>query len=140
VDGVHAEAAVEFYKLGFGEPIHVAASHGRGVQQMLEDVLEDVPEDENPEEHDKNTGLRLAIIGRPNVGKSTLVNRLLGEERVVAFDEPGTTRDSIYIPYERDGRQYTLIDTAGVRRKGKVDEMIEKFSIVKHYRRLKMRM
>ncbi|MGY0203806.1 ribosome biogenesis GTPase Der [Acinetobacter soli] len=138
VDGVHAEAAVvEFYKLGFGEPLHVAASHGRGVAQMLEDVLVDVPEDENPEEHDKATGLRLAIIGRPNVGKSTLVNRLLGEERVVAFDQPGTTRDSIYIPFERDGRQYTLIDTAGVRRKGKVDEMIEKFSVVKTLQAMK---
>lgn len=120
-----------------GEPMQVAASHGRGVQQMLEEVLEDVPEDESPEEHDKNTGLRLAIIGRPNVGKSTLVNRLLGEERVVAFDQPGTTRDSIYIPFERDGRQYTLIDTAGVRRKGKVDEMIEKFSIVKTLQAMK---
>ena len=138
VDGVHAEAAlVEFYKLGMGEPIQVAASHGRGVQQMLEEVLAEVPEDENPEEHNKNTGLRLAIIGRPNVGKSTLVNRLLGEERVVAFDQPGTTRDSIYIPFERDGRQYTLIDTAGVRRKGKVDEMIDTFNAelgrVTHY-------
>lgn len=138
VDGVHAEAAlVEFYKLGMGEPMQVAASHGRGVQQMLEDVLSSVPEDEDADEHDKNTGLRLAIIGRPNVGKSTLVNRLLGEERVVAFDQPGTTRDSIYIPYERDGRQYTLIDTAGVRRKGKVDEMIEKFSIVKTLQAIK---
>ena len=138
VDGVHAEAAiVEFYKLGFGEPLHVAASHGRGVAQMLEDVLQDVPEDENPEEHDKATGLRLAIIGRPNVGKSTLVNRLLGEDRVVAFDQPGTTRDSVYIPFERDGRQYTLIDTAGVRRKGKVDEMIEKFSVVKTLQAMK---
>lgn len=78
VDGVHAEAAVvEFYQLGFGEPLHVAASHGRGVAQMLEEVLSDVPEDESQEEHDKNTGLRLAVIGRPNVGKSTLVNRLL---------------------------------------------------------------
>lgn len=136
VDGVHAEAAlVEFFKLGMGEPMQVAASHGRGVQQMLEEVLQDVPEDENPEERDEDTGLRLAIIGRPNVGKSTLVNRLLGEERVVAFDQPGTTRDSIYIPFEREGRKYTLIDTAGVRRKGKVDEMIEKFSIVKPCRR-----
>jgi len=138
VDGVHAEAAlVEFYKLGMGEPLQVAASHGRGVQQMLEDVLADVPEDENPDQHDKDTGLRLAIIGRPNVGKSTLVNRLLGEDRVVAFDQPGTTRDSVYIPFERDGRKYTLIDTAGVRRKGKVDEMIEKFSIVKTLQAMK---
>ena len=138
VDGVHAEAAVvEFYQLGFGEPMHVAASHGRGVAQMLEDVLEDVPEDEDPELHDQNTGLRLAVIGRPNVGKSTLVNRLLGEERVVVYDMPGTTRDSIYIPYERIEQKYTLIDTAGVRRKGKVDEMVEKFSIVKTLQAIK---
>ncbi len=138
VDGTHAEAAVvEFYKLGLGEPIQVAASHGRGIAQMLEDVLVDVPEDENPEELDKQTGLRLAMIGRPNVGKSTLVNRLLGEERVVVFDMPGTTRDSIYIPFERNERQYTLIDTAGVRRKGKVDESIEKFSIVKTLQAIK---
>ncbi len=138
VDGVHAEAAVvEFFQLGFGEPIHVAASHGRGVAQMLEDVLADVPEDESPDEHDKNTGLRLAVIGRPNVGKSTLVNRLLGEDRVVVFDMPGTTRDSVYIPFERNERKYTLIDTAGVRRKGKVDEMIEKFSIVKTLQAIK---
>ena len=138
VDGVHAEAAVvEFYQLGFGEPLQVAASHGRGVAQMMEDVLIDIPEDESPEQHDKETGLRLAVIGRPNVGKSTLVNRLLGEDRVVAFDQPGTTRDSIYIPYERDGRLYTLIDTAGVRRKGKVDEMIEKFSVVKTLQAMK---
>lgn len=138
VDGVHAEAAVvEFYKLGFGEPLQVAASHGRGVAQMMEDVLEHLPEDASSDAHDKETGLRLAVIGRPNVGKSTLVNRLLGEDRVVAFDEPGTTRDSIYIPYERDGRLYTLIDTAGVRRKGKVDEMIEKFSVVKTLQAMK---
>ena len=138
VDGVHAEAAlVEFFKLGMGEPLQVAASHGRGVQQMLEDVLADVPEDENPDAHDQDTGLRLAIIGRPNVGKSTLVNRLLGEERVVAYDQPGTTRDSVYIPFERNERKYTLIDTAGVRRKGKVDEMIEKFSIVKTLQAMK---
>ncbi|MBF7682321.1 ribosome biogenesis GTPase Der [Acinetobacter sp. B5B] len=138
VDGVHAEAAVvEFYQLGFGEPIHVAASHGRGVAQMIEDILQDVPEDENQEELDKHTGLRLAVIGRPNVGKSTLVNRLLGEDRVVVFDMPGTTRDSVYIPFERNERKYTLIDTAGVRRKGKVDETIEKFSIVKTLQAIK---
>ena len=138
VDGVHAEAAVvEFYQLGFGEPLHVAASHGRGVAQMLEDVLADVPEDEDPELHDQNTGLRLAVIGRPNVGKSTLVNRLLGEERVVVYDMPGTTRDSIYIPYERNEQKYTLIDTAGVRRKGKVAAMVEQFSIVKTLQAIK---
>ncbi|MBF7687810.1 ribosome biogenesis GTPase Der [Acinetobacter rathckeae] len=138
VDGVHAEAAVvEFYQLGFGEPIHVAASHGRGVAQMLEDILEDIPEDEDTDVLDQQTGLRLAAIGRPNVGKSTLVNRLLGEDRVVVFDMPGTTRDSVYIPYERNERKYTLIDTAGVRRKGKVDETIEKFSIVKTLQAIK---
>src|SRR5690606_24725593 len=109
----------------------VCSSDLRGVQQMLEDVLADVPEDESPEEHDKNTGLRLAIIGRPNVGKSTLINRLLGEERVVAFDEPGTTRDSIRIPFEKDGVAYTLIDTAGVRRRSKISEKLEKFSVLK---------
>ena len=138
VDGVHAEAAVaEFFKLGLGEPIHVAASHGRGVAQMLEEVLADIPEDENLDDAEKDTGLRLAVIGRPNVGKSTLVNRLLGEERVVVFDMAGTTRDSIYIPYERNERKYTLIDTAGVRRKGKVDDTIEKFSVVKTLQAIK---
>lgn len=138
VDGVHAEAAVsEFFKLGFGEPHHVAASHGRGVQQLLEDVLAELPEDVPIDEQENIKGLRLAIIGRPNVGKSTLVNRLLGEERVIVFDMPGTTRDSIYIPYERQGKQYTLIDTAGVRRRGRVDEMIEKFSVVKTLQAIK---
>ncbi|TEU30042.1 ribosome biogenesis GTPase Der [Alkanindiges illinoisensis] len=138
VDGVHAEAAVsEFFKLGFGEPHHVAASHGRGVQQLLEDVLAELPEDVPIDEQEHIKGLRLAVIGRPNVGKSTLVNRLLGEERVVVFDMPGTTRDSIYIPYERQGRQYTLIDTAGVRRRGRVNEMIEKFSVVKTLQAIK---
>ncbi|CAF2092308.1 unnamed protein product [Rotaria magnacalcarata] len=132
VDGVHAEAAVaEFYKLGFGEPHTVAASHGRGIAQLMEEVLATLPEDEDINLNEDLKGLRLAIIGRPNVGKSTLVNRLLGEERVIVYDMPGTTRDSIYIPYERQGRQYTLIDTAGVRRKGRVTDTIEKFSIVK---------
>lgn len=138
VDGIHAEAAVvEFFKLGLGEPLLVAASHGRGIAQMLEDVLADIPEDENPEQHDQNTGLRLAVIGRPNVGKSTLVNRLLGEDRVVVYDMPGTTRDSIYIPFERNEQKYTLIDTAGVRRKGKIDETVEKFSVVKTLQAIK---
>lgn len=138
VDGVHAEAAVsEFFKLGFGEPHHVAASHGRGVQQLIEDVLAELPEDVPLEDQENIKGLRLAVIGRPNVGKSTLVNRLLGEERVIVFDMPGTTRDSIYIPYERQGRQYTLIDTAGVRRRGRVNETIEKFSVVKTLQAIK---
>lgn len=138
VDGVHAEAATtEFFKLGFGEPIHVAASHGRGIHQLLEDVLVDLPEDVDLDTQEHIKGLRLAVIGRPNVGKSTLVNRLLGEDRVVVYDMPGTTRDSIYIPYERQGRQYTLIDTAGVRRRGRVDEMIEKFSVVKTLQAIK---
>jgi len=138
IDGVHAEAAVsEFFKLGFGEPHHVAASHGRGVHQLLEDVLAELPEDVPLDEEHQAPGLRLAIIGRPNVGKSTLVNRLLGEDRVVVFDMPGTTRDSIYIPFERQGKQYTLIDTAGVRRRGRIDEMIEKFSVVKTLQAMK---
>jgi GTP-binding protein len=138
VDGVHAEAAVsEFFKLGFGEPHHVAASHGRGVHQLLEDVLAELPEDVPLDEEHQAPGLRLAVIGRPNVGKSTLVNRLLGEDRVVVFDMPGTTRDSIYIPFERQGKQYTLIDTAGVRRRGRIDEMIEKFSVVKTLQAMK---
>ncbi len=137
VDGVHAEAAVvEFFKLGFGEPHHVAASHGRGVAQLMEEVLANVPED--IEEIDAaDVGIKLAIIGRPNVGKSTLVNRIMGEERVVVFDLPGTTRDSIYIPFERNGKRYTLIDTAGVRRKGRVTDSIEKFSIVKTLQAIK---
>ena len=138
IDGVHAEAAVsEFFKLGFGEPHHVAASHGRGVHQLLEDVLAELPEDVPLDEEHQAPGLRLAVIGLPNVGKSTLVNRLLGEDRVVVFDMPGTTRDSIYIPFERQGKQYTLIDTAGVRRRGRIDEMIEKFSVVKTLQAMK---
>ena len=133
VDGVHAEAALaEFYQLGLGEPMAIAASHGRGVSQLLDELLADVPPDPPVDEAaEEAQGLKLAIIGRPNVGKSTLVNRFLGEDRVVVFDMPGTTRDSIYIPYERHGRRYTLIDTAGVRRRGRIEEAIEKFSVIK---------
>ena len=138
VDGVHAEAAVsEFFKLGFGEPHHVATSHGRGITQLLEDVLLTLPEDVELDTTQNAPGLRMAIIGRPNVGKSTLVNRLLGEDRVVVFDMPGTTRDSIYIPFERQGKQYTLIDTAGVRRRGKIGETVEKFSVIKTLQAMK---
>ena len=128
VDGVHDSAPAEFYALGLGEPYPMAASHGRGVGNLLEVLTADMPSQENVVEPQ---GLKLAIIGRPNVGKSTLVNRLLGEDRVVVFDMPGTTRDSIYIPYTREGKDYVLIDTAGVRRRGKIDEKVEKFSVIK---------
>jgi len=130
-DGIQEESAVaEFHKLGLGDIFAIAASHGRGVHQMMVDVLADYPEDAELEPVPEH-GIKIAVVGRPNVGKSTLVNRMLGEERVVVFDMPGTTRDSIYIPYERHGKQYTLIDTAGVRRRGKVDETVEKFSVIK---------
>ena len=135
MDGVHEASSAEFFELGFGEPFPTAASHGKGVTNLLEVLTADMPEDEADDNDDDS--LKLAIIGRPNVGKSTLVNRLLGEERVVVFDMPGTTRDSIYIPFEREGRKYTLIDTAGVRRRGRIDEKVEKFSVVKTLQAIK---
>jgi GTP-binding protein len=115
------------------EAMHaIAAVQGRGVRQMIEAVLAPLPEPVAAEEQGAGAGgVRVAVVGRPNVGKSTLVNRILGEERVVVFDQPGTTRDSVYIDFERDGRAYTLIDTAGVRRRKNVRETVEKFSIVK---------
>lgn len=137
IDGVHEEAALaDFHGLGLGEIFGIAASHGRGIAYMMQEVLADVPPDaeEAPLEE---TGIKIAVVGRPNVGKSTLVNRLLGEERVVVFDMPGTTRDSIYIPYERHGEKYTLIDTAGVRRRGRVDAGVEKFSVIKTLQAIK---
>jgi GTPase len=133
-DGLNEEVALaDFYRLGVDHLFAIAASHGRGVRQMIDDVLADFPEREATAhaDFDHRDSVRVAIVGRPNVGKSTLVNRLLGEERVVVYDQPGTTRDSIYIDYERDGQRYTLIDTAGVRRRKNVRETVEKFSIVK---------
>ncbi len=132
-DGIDADnASLEFHEMGLGEPKPIAAAHGRGVLSLISDVLAQFPaEEELTEEGEDEQGIRVAIVGRPNVGKSTLVNRILGEERVVVFDMPGTTRDSIYIPFERDGQQYTLIDTAGVRRRARVNETIEKFSVIK---------
>lgn len=133
-DGVDAEVVTsEFHELGLGKPWPIAASHGRGVRSLITEVLQAFPQEEGSldEEEQDERGIRVAIIGRPNVGKSTLVNRILGEERVVVFDMPGTTRDSIYIPFERDGQNYTLIDTAGVRRRARVREAIEKFSVIK---------
>ncbi len=133
VDGVNEDVALaEFYALGLGEVYPTTATHGRGVRSLMEMVLAEIPEEVAKEENDSaEKGIKIAIVGRPNVGKSTLVNRLLGEDRVVVFDQPGTTRDSIYIDYEREGKNYTLIDTAGVRRRKNIKETIEKFSIVK---------
>ncbi|MEN8168845.1 MAG: ribosome biogenesis GTPase Der [Pseudomonadota bacterium] len=130
-DGLDPEmAAVDFYAMGLGDPVAIAASHGRGVHALIDEVLLQFPPPEESGPEDEQ-GIRVAVVGRPNVGKSTLVNRILGEERVVVFDMPGTTRDSIYIPFERDEQQYTLIDTAGVRRRARIKEAIEKFSIIK---------
>lgn len=121
--------AAEFYELGCGEPYVISAAHGEGVRELLALALEPFPDEFGG--GDDVHGPRVAIVGRPNVGKSTLINTLLGEERVIAFDMPGTTRDAIEIPFSRNGREYTLIDTAGLRRKGRVFETIEKFSVIK---------
>lgn len=129
---VQAVAAAEFHELGLGEPLAISAAHGEGVRSLVGIALATFPAEEEEEEEDGSSAHpKIAIVGRPNVGKSTLVNSLLGEERVIAFDQPGTTRDSIHVDFERDGRAYTLIDTAGVRRRGKVFEAVEKFSVVK---------
>lgn len=157
-DGLDADTAVaDFYSLGLGEIYPIAAAHGRGVTSLLQTALlpflqQQAPEtaqDEDATEQRidftevseeeaaaeaarlRSAHIKLAIVGRPNVGKSTLTNRILGEERVVVYDMPGTTRDSVYIPMKRNERDYTLIDTAGVRRRGKIDDMVEKFSVVK---------
>lgn len=119
----------EFHELGLGEPHAISAEHGENVRDLIELALADFPE-EAPEEEAPDHP-RVAIVGRPNVGKSTLVNRLLGEERVIAFDQPGTTRDAIEVELDWEGKLYTLVDTAGIRRKGKVFESVEKFSVVK---------
>lgn len=123
-------ACSEFYELGLGEPIAITATQGRGIVEMIQSLLDEFPKVERIAD-DKNARIKVAIVGRPNVGKSTLINRILGEDRVVVCDRPGTTRDSIEIPFERDGVQYTLIDTAGVRRKAKVTDALEKFSMIK---------
>jgi GTP-binding protein len=128
-----AVAGAEFHALGLGDPLSVSAEHGDRVSDLMEFVLEGkAPEPEAEEDEARHP--RIAIVGRPNVGKSTLVNALLGEERVVVFDQPGTTRDSIHVEFERAGRRYTLIDTAGLRRRGRVEEGTEKFSVMKTLR------
>ena len=122
----------EFYELGLGEPNPVSAAHGEGVRSLIEAALSEVEfEPEEIDEPSPDNPIRLAVAGRPNVGKSTLINTWLGEERLVAFDQPGTTRDAITVPFERNGQKFELIDTAGLRRRGKVFEAIEKFSVVK---------
>ena len=135
LDSVHA---AEFYELAMGEPNMISAAHGHGVHNMIELALSlcpeeeiDIVDDEEAAEEGKAPRIKVAVAGRPNAGKSTLINALLGEERLIAYDMPGTTRDSIRVDFEYDGRDYALIDTAGLRRKGKVFEAIEKFSVVK---------
>ncbi len=125
-------ATADFHQLGLGDPKAVSSTHGLGVRELIEDVFSQLPEP--PQETDAaatDAGIRVAIVGRPNVGKSTLINRILGDERLVTFDQPGTTRDSIFIPFERQGHHYTLIDTAGLRRRSRIDDLIEKFSVIK---------
>ncbi len=124
----------EFHELALGEPVPISAAHGENCRELVDEALSIAGAGAAPDNdaaEDGDAGIRVAIVGRPNVGKSTLVNTLLGEERVIAFDQPGTTRDSIALPFERDGKRYTLIDTAGVRKRGKVIETIEKFSVLK---------
>ena len=150
-DGLDADTAIaDFYSLGIGEVYPIAAAHGRGVTALLQQALvpllteqqkqrlaafeagEDLDAiDEDAEQEQRDKHIKLAIVGRPNVGKSTLTNRILGEERVIVYDMPGTTRDAIYIPMQRGEREYTLIDTAGVRRRGRIDDVVEKFSVIK---------
>ena len=134
-DGLDADTALgEFHRLGLGEPQPVSATHGRGVERLLRSALAALPPPaagEAAEAPADDRTVRVAVVGRPNAGKSTLINRMLGEQRVLASDQPGTTRDSIFIHFERDGVAYTLIDTAGVRRRARVTEAIEKFSIIK---------
>jgi GTPase len=130
-EGMSADAAAaEFHALGLGQPLAISAAHGENVSDLMDVVLADFPAAEEQEETQEKQP-RIAVVGRPNVGKSTLVNALLGEERVIVFDQPGTTRDSIYIDFEHAGRSFKLIDTAGLRKRGRVSETAEKFSVVK---------
>ena len=126
-----ATAAADFYQLGLGEPEAISAAHGDNVRALMDRALDGIEVSDPNALIGGGDDIRVAVIGRPNVGKSTLINRLLGEERLVAYDQPGTTRDAVFVPFERDGHHYTLIDTAGVRRRARVEEAIEKFSVIK---------
>ena len=136
-EGLDADiASGEFHGLGLGEPVAISAAHGDWVNALMDEVLAPFAEIDDgdtgeSEQAEDDKALRIAVIGRPNVGKSTLINRLIGEDRLVVYDQPGTTRDSVAVPFERDGKNYLLIDTAGVRRKSKVHQVVEKFSIIK---------
>jgi GTP-binding protein len=132
-EGRDDEIAVsEFHALGFGEPRALSAAHRQGIDELADAVLAEVePAGPGDQPEPEGRDIRVCVIGRPNVGKSTLINRLVGEERLITFDEPGTTRDTILVPFERDGRKFTLVDTAGVRRRARVDEAVEKFSVIK---------
>ncbi len=128
----YATVTADFYELGLGDPIAISSAHGDGVRQMIEDSLDALGIPDEPEEEERgDRPMRIAVVGRPNVGKSTFINTLIGEERVIAFDMPGTTRDAIDVPFTRNGKPYVMIDTAGLRKRGKVFEAIEKFSVVK---------
>jgi GTP-binding protein len=128
----HATVTADFYELGLGEPVAISSAHGDGVRSMIEEALDSLNLPDEPEEElGADKPVRIAVVGRPNVGKSTFINTLIGEERVIAFDMPGTTRDAIDVPFTRNGKQYVMIDTAGLRKRGKVFEAIEKFSVVK---------
>lgn len=130
----YTSVTAEFYELGMGDPYVISAAHGDGVLDLVNEAIDEAHQQRPQEEEElepADHGIKIALVGRPNVGKSTLINTLVGEQRVIAFDMPGTTRDSIEVPFEKNGKQYTLIDTAGIRRRGKVFEAIEKFSVVK---------
>jgi GTP-binding protein len=126
-----AVVGAEFHAFGFGEPVAISAAHRQGIDDLLDRALAGLPPAPAGAGEAAADAIRVCVIGRPNVGKSTLINRLVGEERVITFDEPGTTRDAVEVPFERDGQAYVLIDTAGVRRRSRVEETLEKWSVIK---------
>jgi GTP-binding protein len=131
-EGLPLEAYAEFHELGLGNPIPISAAHGEGIDDLMDEVFAGLaPVEDEVDTAQSGDQIRVAVVGRPNVGKSTLINTLLGEQRLIAFDQPGTTRDAIEVDFEHGGQRYALIDTAGLRRRGKVFETVEKFSVVK---------